>query len=74
QGRTVSFKDTIIIMTSNAGTGDSEASIGFGPEASSATHSIIDKLTDYFKPEFLNRFDAIVQFNPLTKPDLMKIV
>lgn len=74
QGRTVSFKDTIIIVTSNAGTGDSEASIGFGPEASGATHSIIDKLTDYFKPEFLNRFDAIIQFNPLTKPDLMKIV
>lgn len=74
QGRTVSFKDTIIIMTSNAGTGDAVASVGFGAEAAGATHSIIDKLTNYFKPEFLNRFDDIVQFNALTKEDLMKIV
>ena len=74
QGRTVSFKDTIIIMTSNAGTGDAVASVGFGAEASGSTHSILDKLTNYFKPEFLNRFDDIVQFNPLTKDNLMKIV
>ncbi|GGI64169.1 ATP-dependent Clp protease ATP-binding subunit [Limosilactobacillus caviae] len=74
QGRTVSFKDTIIIMTSNAGTGDAEASVGFGAESNGSTHSIIDKLTNYFKPEFLNRFDDIVQFNALTKDDLMKIV
>ena len=74
QGRTVSFKDTIIIMTSNAGTGDAVASVGFGAEASGNTHSIIDKLTNYFKPEFLNRFDDIVQFNALTKDNLMKIV
>ncbi|MEE6639540.1 AAA family ATPase [Limosilactobacillus pontis] len=74
QGRTVSFKDTIIIMTSNAGTGDAVASVGFGAEATGNTHSIIDKLTNYFKPEFLNRFDDIVQFNALTKDDLMKIV
>ena len=74
QGRTVSFKDTIIIMTSNAGTGDAVASVGFGAEAAGSTHSIIDKLTNYFKPEFLNRFDDIVQFNALTKEDLMKIV
>ena len=74
QGRTVSFKDTIIIMTSNAGTGDAVASVGFGAEATGDTHSIIDQLTNYFKPEFLNRFDDIVQFNALTKDDLMKIV
>ena len=74
QGRTVSFKDTIIIMTSNAGTGDAVASVGFGAEATGNTHSIIDQLTNYFKPEFLNRFDDIVQFNALTKDDLMKIV
>ena len=74
QGRTVSFKNTIIIMTSNAGTGDTEGNIGFGPEASGQTHSVIDKLTNYFKPEFLNRFDDIVEFNPLTKDNLMKIV
>ncbi|MTV81992.1 ATP-dependent Clp protease ATP-binding subunit [Secundilactobacillus folii] len=74
QGRTVSFKDTIIIMTSNAGTGDSEASVGFGAEVSGKTHSVLDQLTNYFKPEFLNRFDDIIEFNSLTKDNLMKIV
>ncbi|GAF36397.1 ATP-dependent Clp protease, ATP-binding subunit ClpE [Lentilactobacillus farraginis DSM 18382 = JCM 14108] len=74
QGRTVSFKDTIIIMTSNAGQGNAEANVGFGAAASGKTHSIIDRLTDYFKPELLNRFDDIVEFNPLSKPDLQKIV
>lgn len=74
QGRTVSFKDTIIIMTSNAGTGDMVASVGFGAEAAGQTKSVISKLTNYFKPEFLNRFDDIVEFNALTKDDLMKIV
>ena len=74
QGRTVSFKDTIIIMTSNAGSGDAVNSVGFGAEASGNTSSVLDKLTNYFKPEFLNRFDDIVEFNALTKADLMKIV
>lgn len=74
QGRTVSFKDTIIIMTSNAGSGDAVASVGFGAEAAGDTHSVLNKLGDYFKPEFLNRFDAIVEFNALTKDNLMHIV
>ncbi len=74
QGRTVSFKDTIIIMTSNAGSGDAVVSVGFGAEAANNTNSVMDKLTDYFKPEFLNRFDDIVEFNALTKENLMKIV
>ncbi len=74
QGRTVSFKDTIIIMTSNAGTGDSEANVGFGAAAAGKTHDITSRLTDYFKPEFLNRFDDIIQFNALSKQNLMKIV
>ncbi|WP_286136505.1 ATP-dependent Clp protease ATP-binding subunit [Philodulcilactobacillus myokoensis] len=74
QGRTVSFKDTVIIMTSNAGTGDSEANVGFGASAKGDTHSVINHLTDYFKPEFLNRFDDIIQFNQLNKTDLRKIV
>lgn len=74
-GRTVSFKDTIIIMTSNAGTGDTaEANIGFGATAKGNTHNVIGHLTDFFKPEFLNRFDGIIQFNQLTKKDLTKIV
>ncbi|WP_300561517.1 ATP-dependent Clp protease ATP-binding subunit [Companilactobacillus sp.] len=75
QGRTVSFKDTIIIMTSNAGQGnEAEANVGFGAESSGETHSVMDRLSDYFKPEFLNRFDGIVEFNSLTKANLVKIV
>ncbi|AQW21685.1 ATP-dependent Clp protease ATP-binding subunit [Lentilactobacillus curieae] len=74
QGRTVSFKDTIIIMTSNAGTGDSEANVGFAAAASGKTHSVIDKLTNYFKPELLNRFDDVIEFNPLSKENLQQIV
>jgi len=74
QGRTVSFKDTLIIMTSNAGTGDVEASVGFGAEASGKTHSVLDSLTNYFRPEFLNRFDDIIEFNSLSKANLMSIV
>ena len=74
QGRTVSFKDTIIIMTSNAGQGESEASVGFGAEANGTTNSVIDKLGNYFKPEFLNRFDGIIEFAPLSKDSLLKIV
>ncbi|UQS81743.1 AAA family ATPase [Bombilactobacillus folatiphilus] len=74
QGRTVSFKDTIIIMTSNAGQGDSEANVGFGAEMSGNTNSVLDKLGNYFKPEFLNRFDGIIEFDPLSKESLLKIV
>jgi ATP-dependent Clp protease ATP-binding subunit ClpE len=74
QGRTVSFKDTIIIMTSNAGSGEPVANVGFGAAAEGKTHSVVDELTNYFKPEFLNRFDDIIEFNALTKENLMKIV
>lgn len=74
QGRTVSFKDTIIIMTSNAGSGDSVVNVGFGADRAGKSNSIMNRLTNYFKPEFLNRFDDIVEFNALSKDDLMKIV
>ncbi|WP_353801683.1 ATP-dependent Clp protease ATP-binding subunit [Lacticaseibacillus paracasei] len=74
QGRTVSFKDTIIIMTSNAGSADAEANVGFGAALSGKTHSVLDQLGNYFKPEFLNRFDDIVEFKSLSKDDLLKIV
>ena len=74
QGRTVSFKDTIIIMTSNAGSGDSVVNVGFGADSAGKSNSIMNRLTNYFKPEFLNRFDDIVEFNPLSKEDLNKIV
>ncbi len=73
QGKTVSFKDTIIIMTSNAGSGDPIVNVGFGT-TESTPNSVIDKLTKYFKPEFLNRFDDIIEFNALTKENLDQIV
>ncbi|USS86367.1 ATP-dependent Clp protease ATP-binding subunit [Fructilactobacillus cliffordii] len=73
QGRTVSFKDTVIIMTSNAGT-NAGSNVGFGAEANGKTHSVLDKLGAYFKPEFLNRFDGIVEFNQLSQSNLVKIV
>ena len=69
QGKTVSFKDTIIIMTSNAGSGDPIVNVGFGT-TKSTPNSVVDKLTKYFKPEFLNRFDDIIEFNALTKENL----
>lgn len=74
QGKTVSFKDTIIIMTSNAGTGDLNVSVGFDTPATKEHSLLIDKLTNYFKPEFLNRFDDIVEFNALDKDALEHIV
>ena len=74
QGRTVSFKDTIIIMTSNAGTGKIEANVGFGAAREGTTRSVLGQLKDFFAPEFLNRFDGIIEFSSLSKENLMKIV
>src|SRR5699024_4026280 len=74
QGRTVDFKNTIIIMTSNAGSGGAEANVGFGAALEGTQQSILNQLGDFFKPEFLNRFDAIVEFNSLTKENLLEIV
>ncbi|KRM56561.1 ATP-dependent Clp protease ATP-binding subunit [Lacticaseibacillus sharpeae] len=74
QGRVVSFKDTLIIMTSNAGATDAEANVGFGASINGTTHSVLSQLGNYFKPEFLNRFDDIVEFKALGKDSLLKIV
>ena len=74
QGRVVDFKNTIIIMTSNAGTGAAEANVGFGATLDGTQQSILNQLSGYFKPEFLNRFDAIVEFNSLSKDNLLSIV
>ena len=74
QGRTVSFKDTIIIMTSNAGTGKSEASVGFGAAREGRTNSVLGQLGDFFSPEFMNRFDGIIEFKALSKDNLLHIV
>lgn len=74
QGRTVSFKDTVIIMTSNAGVTDKKISVGFEKQATPETGSVIETLSNYFKPEFLNRFDSIIEFSQLQKDHLLAIV
>ena len=74
QGRTVSFKDAIIIMTSNAGTGKAEASVGFGATREGRTNSVLGELGNFFSPEFMNRFDGIIEFKALSKENLLQIV
>ena len=71
QGNTVDFKNTVIIATSNAGYSN-DAPVKLGDEKDE--EDLIKKLTTYFRPEFLNRFNAIVEFHNLTKDDLQKIV
>lgn len=74
QGRTVSFKDTVIIMTSNAGVGHKTIKVGFGQSTAVNESSILDSLGGFFKPEFLNRFDSIIEFKALEKEHLLQIV
>lgn len=74
QGRTVSFKDAIIIMTSNAGTGKTEASVGFGAAREGRTNSVLGEIGNFFSPEFMNRFDGIIEFKALSKDNLLQIV
>ena len=74
QGRTISFKDAIIIMTSNAGTGKAEASVGFGAAREGRTNSVLGELGNFFSPEFMNRFDGIIEFKALSKDNLLQIV
>lgn len=69
QGNTVNFKNTIIIATSNAGFGN-EKLMGEAKK----DESLIDRLAPYFRPEFLNRFNAVIEFSHLTKEDLKEIV
>ena len=73
QGNTVSFENTIIIMTSNAGSNLNNNSIGFG-NATVDKAKIEERLKDVFRPEFLNRVDEIVTFNSLTQDELLQIV
>lgn len=73
QGHVVSFKDTVIIMTSNAGSTDTgNTPMGFSQVDSQS--KLLQRLENYFRPEFLNRFDDIVEFNPLTQDHLLTIV
>ena len=66
QGNTVNFKNTVIIATSNAG-------FGFGSQDEEEV-DIMDRIAPYFRPEFLNRFNAVIEFKHLTKEDLLQIV
>ena len=66
QGNTVNFKNTVIIATSNTG-------FGFGSQDEEEV-DIMDRIAPYFRPEFLNRFNAVIEFKHLTKEDLLQIV
>ncbi len=74
QGRTVSFKDTVIIMTSNAGVAEKAIHVGFNQSEAIQETNILQSLGSFFKPEFLNRFDSIIEFNSLEKNDLLQII
>lgn len=75
KGRTVDFKNTIIIMTSNIGSMDLIEGIDdSGNISDESRNSVMDELKSRFKPEFLNRIDDIVMFKPLTKDDIYKII
>jgi ATP-dependent Clp protease ATP-binding subunit ClpE len=74
QGRVVSFKDTVIIMTSNAGVGFKPMHVGFGANDAVEEANILDSLGSFFKPEFLNRFDNIIEFSSLNKDHILYIV
>jgi len=75
QGRTVGFENTIIIMTSNAGTSNRGYGIGFNQDVKiSVEKHVMDAVKETFRPEFLNRVDEIIVFEPLTKEQLGSIV
>lgn len=74
QGNTVSFENTIIIMTSNAGSNLNTNSIGFGATSEASKNKMLGALKELFRPEFLNRVDEIVAFEALTKEQLLQIV
>ena len=74
QGRTVNFENTIIVMTSNAGSEQKNGALGFGKDKGEATKERITKaLSDFLRPEFLGRVDEIAVFNSLTENDYEKI-
>lgn len=67
QGNTINFKNTVIIATSNAGFGHQE-------DENTDQPTIMDRIAPYFRPEFLNRFNGVIEFNHLQKEDLEEIV
>lgn len=74
QGRTVNFENTVIVMTSNAGSGDKSGVVGFNKGAQEiAKEKALKSLSEILRPEFLGRVDEVVVFNPLDKESLYKI-
>ncbi|KPU43797.1 ATP-dependent Clp protease ATP-binding subunit ClpC [Oxobacter pfennigii] len=74
QGRTVHFDNTVIVMTSNAGTNFKQAGIGFAKDDYNVLESRVkDALKEYFRPEFLNRVDDVIVFKSLTREELLEI-
>lgn len=74
-GKIINFENTIIIMTTNAGTEYKTSGLGFGNTQLAAVKDNVDKsLKKYFRPEFLNRIDEIVVFNPLSREELRRII
>ncbi len=74
QGRTVNFENTVIVMTSNAGSEQKSGALGFGKEKGDATkEKVMKALSDFLRPEFLGRVDEIAVFNSLTVEDYEKI-
>ena len=74
QGNVVNFENTIIIMTSNAGSATNTNSIGFGNQKEGNKNKILNSLKESFRPEFLNRVDEIVVFEPLNEEQLLQII
>lgn len=74
QGRSVNFENTIIIMTSNAGSNIYTNTIGFGDSKTASENKTMEAVKDTFRPEFLNRIDKIVVFDSLKEEELIKIV
>jgi ATP-dependent Clp protease ATP-binding subunit ClpC len=82
QGRTVDFRNTVIIMTSNLGTGDKARTVGLqlgrrtesGAEREKLEENVLRALREHFRPEFLNRIDEVIVFEPLTETELARIV
>ena len=80
QGRTVDFKNTVLIMTSNLGTGDlRKAAVGFSKTSEAVTHErmkakVHDALKLHFRPEFLNRIDEVIVFHELSQAEVVEIV
>ena len=74
QGRTVNFENTVVVMTSNAGSNDKTGVVGFNQtEQTIAKEKAMKGLSSFLRPEFLARVDEIVVFNPLTQADMEKI-